>query len=99
MRVRDRYSMTPDELTGEPLPEDEVETVSPYDEYADVPDADMLEEQDWRKTIGISARMMPKPLSKWNCSDNFSFALRSDTNSVNVVYKRSNGGYGVRATS
>ena len=95
-RVRDRYSMTQDELSqAEPLPDEEEE--SPYDDYEDMPPADVLERQVVRrKTVGISAMNEEEAIEQMELlGHTFFMYFNADTNSVNVVYKRGNGGYGL----
>ncbi|MDQ7024597.1 MAG: ribosome-associated translation inhibitor RaiA [Anaerolineae bacterium] len=96
-RVRDRYIMTEEELTqAEPLPSESEEGVSLYDDY-DVPEADLLEPQVIRrKTVGINAMHEEEAIEQMELlGHNFFLFFNADTNSVNVVYKRGNGGYGV----
>src|SRR5690606_11543458 len=96
-RVRDRYSMSQDELTlAEPLP-DEEEAATHYDDYEDVPPADVLEPQVIRrKTVGISAMNEEEAIEQMELlGHTFFLFFNADKNIVNVVYKRSNGGYGL----
>jgi putative sigma-54 modulation protein len=93
-RVRDRYGMTDAEmLEAEPLPEDS----EPLYEYDEVPEADMLEPQVIRrKTVGISAMHEQEAIEQMELlGHTFFLFFNADTNIVNVVYKRSNGGYGL----
>ena len=95
-RVRDRYSMTQEELTvAEPLPEDE-EVVTPYDDY-EAPEVEPFEDQVIRrKTVGVSPMNEEEEIEQMELlGHNFFLYFNPDTNTVNVVYKRSNGGYGV----
>jgi putative sigma-54 modulation protein len=94
-RLRDRYGMSEAELLeAEPLPE---ATESPYDDYEHMPEADMLEQQVIRrKTVGISAMNEDEAIEQMELlGHTFFMYFNADTNSVNVLYKRSNGGYGV----
>jgi putative sigma-54 modulation protein len=94
-RLRDRYGMSEAELLeAEPLPED---AESPYDDYEHMPEADMLEQQVIRrKTVGISAMNEDEAIEQMELlGHTFFMYFNADTNSVNVLYKRSNGGYGV----
>ena len=94
-RVRERFTMSEAELLeAEPLPED---GELPYDDYEDAPEADMLEPQIVRrKTVGISAMNEAEAIEQMELlGHTFFMYFNADTNSVNVLYKRSNGGYGV----
>jgi putative sigma-54 modulation protein len=97
-RVRDRYGMTDEEMTlAEPLPEDEVETIDPYDGYV-APEVEPLEEEHVirRKMVGVSAMNEEEAIEQMELlGHNFFMYFNPDTNTMNVVYKRSNGGYGV----
>jgi putative sigma-54 modulation protein len=96
-RVRDRYSMSDEELTlAEPLPEDEVETVDPYDGY-EAPEVEPFAEQVIRrKMVGVGAMNEEEAIEQMELlGHTFFMYFNPDTNTMNVVYKRSNGGYGV----
>jgi putative sigma-54 modulation protein len=97
-RVRDRYSMTDEELTlAEPLPEDAVETVDPYDGY-EAPEIEPLEAElvIRRKMVGVGAMNEEEAIEQMELlGHSFFMYFNPDTNTMNVVYKRSNGGYGV----
>jgi putative sigma-54 modulation protein len=97
-RVRDRYSMSDEELTlAEPLPEDEVEMVDPYDGY-EASEIEPLEAElvIRRKMVGVSAMNEEEAIEQMELlGHTFFMYFNPDTNTMNVVYKRSNGGYGV----
>jgi putative sigma-54 modulation protein len=80
-RLRDRYGMSEAE----------------FDDYEHMPEADMLEQQVIRrKTVGISAMNEDEAIEQMELlGHTFFMYFNADTNSVNVLYKRSNGGYGV----
>ena len=90
LRENERFAMSQDELAlAEPLPDEE--------EFVDVPPADVLEPQVVRrKTVGVSPMSEDEAIEQMELlGHSFFMFFNDDTNSVNVVYKRSNGGYGV----
>lgn len=96
-RVRDRYSMTDEELTlAEPLPEDEAVASDRYADYQ-APEVEPFEDEIIRrKTVGVSPMNEEEAIEQMELlGHNFFLYFNPDTNTVNVVYKRSNGGYGV----
>lgn len=96
-RVRDRFAMTQEEITqAEPLPTESEAGDSPYDDF-EMPEADLLEPQIIRrKTVGINAMHEEEAIEQMELlGHNFFLFFNADTNTVNVVYKRSNAGYGV----
>jgi putative sigma-54 modulation protein len=97
-RLRDRYALTEEELSvAEPLPEDAEADTSLYDKYADMPPADVLERQVIRrKTVSISAMNDAEAIEQMELlGHSFFLYFNPDTNNVNLVYKRENGGYGI----
>jgi putative sigma-54 modulation protein len=97
-RVRDRYAMTQEELSlAEPLPEAAESSDDPYSDFEDtgIPEVDESEIIR-RKSVGISAMNEEEAVEQMELlGHNFFMFFNADTNSVNVVYKRSSGGYGV----
>jgi putative sigma-54 modulation protein len=94
----DRYGMTPEELMmAEPLPDLE-ELYEGEDigeaQYAD----DFIEETEIirRKEVVVSAMSEEEAVEQMELlGHSFFLFFNADTNSVNVVYKRSNSGYGL----
>lgn len=90
LRANERYAMSQDEMElAEPLPDEE--------DFGDVPPADVLEPQVVRrKTVGVSPMSEDEAIEQMELlGHNFFLFFNDDANSINVVYKRSNGGYGV----
>lgn len=98
-RVRDRYSISQEELMlAEPLPEGEeiydeegFETGEEYEEET-IEDAVIIR----RKEVAVIAMHEEEAVEQMELlGHNFFLFFNADSNSVNVVYKRSNGGYGI----
>ncbi len=95
-RMREVYSATQDELAlAEPLPEDLPETAaSPLDDF------DMYGEGEFeivrRKRVLANAMNEDEAIEQMELlGHSFFLFFNPETDSVNVVYKRTNGGYGL----
>jgi len=93
-RIRDRFSMTVEEIEqAEDVP-DATETVT-ADAAADA-DYDMYEEVIRYKTISVTPMNEQEAAEQMELlGHDFFLFFNSETNGVNVLYRRSSGGYGV----
>ena len=91
-RVRDRYGMTEEEFNqAEPLPE-----MEDYDEAAMEASASDTAEIIRRKDVSVIAMNEEEAVEQMELlGHNFFLYFNAETNSVNVVYKRGSGGYGI----
>lgn len=89
-RLRERYAMTEEEFTmAEPLP-DEL--------FPEVEDEESEAEQVVirRKIVGVSAMHEDEAIEQMELlGHSFFMFFNPEKNAINVVYKRSNGGYGL----
>jgi putative sigma-54 modulation protein len=91
--VGGRFGALPEELDiAEELPQVEPATNSPYADYATIEEAQDGAEIVRRKTVDVDA--MTEEEAELLGHDFFMF-FNADTGSVNVLYKRKTGGYGV----
>jgi putative sigma-54 modulation protein len=91
-RAQDRYVMSPEELLmAEALPdEDAVSADGDFDDEVEEPLVIR------RKDVAVSAMHEDEAIEQMELlGHNFFLFFNADTNSVNVIYKRSSGGYGV----
>jgi putative sigma-54 modulation protein len=90
---REKYMMSPEELAvAEPLPSED--GANGAEEYGE----ESFEEPEVirRKDIAVSAMVEEEAIEQMELlGHNFFLFFNADTNSVNVVYKRASGGYGV----
>lgn len=91
-RTRERYSFTAEELVmAEPLPE-EIESEVPDAEDTEVVSDEIVR----RKKVSIAAMHEEEAIEQMELlGHSFFLFLNPDSNSMQVVYKRSNGGYGL----
>lgn len=93
--LRDRFIMTPEELLmAEPLPE---EYQAALIDYAGAEEAATQELQVIRrKQVAVSAMNEQEAIEQMELlGHSFFMFFNPDSNSINVIYKRSNEGYGV----
>lgn len=90
-RLRERYRITEQELkVAEPLPLDVEETLD------NIPMEDDLEYVIRRKQVGITAMNEEEAIEQMELlGHTFFMFFNADENSINVVYKRRNSGYGI----
>lgn len=88
-RLRDRYQMTQEEMT---IAED-----FPEEGSWEVPDAEQQEAQIYRrKTVAVNPMNEEEAIEQMELlGHTFFMFLNADTNLINIMYKRSHGGYGV----
>lgn len=97
-RMREVYSATPDEIaTAEPLPEDAYEAngaALPKPEVEE--DEESLVEIVRRKSVAVNAMNEEEAIEQMELlGHSFFIFFNAETESMNVVYKRTNGGYGL----
>lgn len=90
-RLRERYAMTQEEFAmAEPLPDDLFPEVSEEDEAVD--EATVIR----RKSVTVTAMNEEEAIEQMELlGHSFFMYFNPDTNSVNVLYKRDSGGYGL----
>lgn len=92
-RGRNRYEMSQEELLlAEPLPDEELD-YNPDE----VPAADLLERQVIRrKNVAVTAMNEAEAIEQMELlGHSFFMFFNADTNSINVIYRREHGGYGL----
>lgn len=93
-----RFTALPEELDlAEETPVSEIEPNSPYADYATIEEAvEVPDEIIRRKQVDVSAMSEDEAIQQMELlGHDFFMFFNADTGSVNVVYKRRNGGYGV----
>jgi putative sigma-54 modulation protein len=94
-RLREKFSMTPEELmAAEPLPDGYESEVEIYEGEEDTEAAPTRVIR--RKQVGVTAMNEEEAIEQMELlGHSFFMFFNADSNTINVVYKRSNSGYGV----
>lgn len=94
-RVRERYSATPEELViAEELPEDDFEEDTYAESFPE--ETEGQEEIVRRKDVAVTAMHEEEAIQQMELlGHDFFMFFNMDTNSINVLYRRENEGYGV----
>jgi putative sigma-54 modulation protein len=94
-RLREKFSMTPEELMiAEPLPDGFESDADIYEDDEDTEST--LTQVIRRKQVGVTAMNEEEAIEQMELlGHSFFMFFNADSNTINVVYKRSNNGYGV----
>lgn len=88
-RLRERYAMTQEEFSiAEPLPDD----ILVEQEEAEERESQVIR----RKVVGVTAMHEEEAIEQMELlGHNFFMFFNAESNAINLVYKRANGGYGL----
>ena len=93
IKRQDRYTMSPEELLlAEAIPDEDMASENGSFEDEDIEEVQIIR----RKEVAVSAMHEEEAIEQMELlGHTFFLFFNADSNSVNVVYKRSSGGYGL----